>query len=449
MHRLYSARWLCANPPEMLPDGALVVADDIIKAVGPRDALKAQFPDAIESSWGAAVLLPGLVNCHTHLELTLMRGYLEQEEHDFFAWLAKLTQARNELLTPEDLYVSAVCGLIEAARAGVTCVGDASAEGETTLRALPTVGLRGVAFYESFGPDARLAQENFRQLRAKLESLRQWETPLARLGVSPHAPYTVSAPQLELITAYALGENLPMMLHAAESAAEDALLRYGNGPFAERLRQRGIEWHAPRVSPVQYLHGLGVLRARPLLAHCIRVDTHDLELISESGAAIAHCPKSNAKLNHGRASYGNFLAAGVRVGLGSDSVASNNLCDMLEEARFAVLLARSAGETVNAAHTLTTATLGGAQALQMEQITGTLEVGKQADFCVVALDGAHQMPLHDPLAALIMAASGRDVRLTVVAGREIYREGHVLTVDEDYWQARLRESAAKLSNGRI
>lgn len=444
MTTIYRAQWLCAEPSARLSDGALAVTDTKITAVGLASAVQSQFPTAQVVDLGAAVLLPGFVNCHTHLELTLMRGFLEAEESDFFAWLGKLTAARNTRLTPEDLYVSAVCGLIEAARAGITCVGDASAEGHTTLRALREVGLRGVVFYESFGPDPAQAQENFRQLGERLASLREYETPLARLGISPHAPYTVSAPQLEFITDYALAHQTPLMMHAAESAAEDELLRYGRGPFAARLQQRGIVWHAPRLSPVAYLEKLGVLRAKPLLAHCIRTDDNDLAILAAHDTAIAHCPKSNAKLYHGRARYAAFRAHGLRVGLGSDSVASNNLCDMLEEARFAVLLARTGNDVVTAPEMLGTATLGGAQALRLEQDIGCLRVGAEADFCAVTLAAAHQLPVNNPFAALMMASSGRDVRLTVVAGREIYRDGQMLTLDENYWRTRLRESAAKL-----
>lgn len=444
MTRIYRADWLMPAPPATLPDGALAVTGTKITAVGPASEVRAQFPAAPLTDLGAAVLLPGFVNCHTHLELTLMRGFLEAEEGDFFAWLMKLTAARNTRLTSEDLYVSAVCGLIEAARAGVTCVGDASAEGHTTLRALHTVGLRGVVFYESFGPDPAHAQENFRQLRERLTELREYATPLARLGVSPHAPYTVSATQLELITDYALTHDLPIMMHAAESAAEDELLRHGRGPFAERFWQRGIGWSAPQISPIAYLEKCGVLRAKPLLAHCIRTDDNDLAILAAHDVSVAHCPKSNAKLYHGKARYAAWREHGLRVGLGSDSVASNNLCDMLEEARFAALLARAGGDVVSASEMLAVATSGGAKALRLEQDTGTLRVGAEADFCAVGLTGAHQLPINDQVAALVMASSGRDVRLTVVAGQEIYYNGRMLTVDENYWHARLQASAVKL-----
>src|ERR1041385_2217071 len=146
--------------------------------------------------------------------------------------------------------------------------------------ALQDVGLRGVVYQESFGPDARLAQENFEQLKGKLDQLRAQESELVRAGVSPHAPYTVCAPQLELIAELALSEGLSLMMHAAESEAEDLLLREGCGAFAEGFVRRSIEWKAPQMSTIQYLKQVGVLDTQPLLAHCIRVDNNDIETLS-------------------------------------------------------------------------------------------------------------------------------------------------------------------------
>lgn len=445
MTKLYCARWVMPVMSSPVADGAVAVEGERIAGVGTREALMTEFPHAPVKDFGEAAILPGLVNAHSHLELTAMRGFLEREEGDFFAWLKKLTIARLERMTPDDLYVSAAWGAIEAARAGVTCVGDASDTASASLMALRDVGLRGIVYQESFGPDPKLAREHFEKLREKVLRLREFESELVRLGVSPHAPYTVSAPQLEMIAAYSLAENLPLMMHAAESEAETLLMLEGRGPFAESLARRSIEWHAPRVSPVQYLSAHGILSARPLLAHCIRVDEADLETLREADARIAHCPKSNAKLGHGRAPFADFLKHGLKVGLGSDSVASNNTCDLLEEARFAALVSRAGGDTmdnqrmIKAEDALHAATLGGARALGLEQHTGALVAGMQADLAIVSLDGAHQQPVHDPSAAVIFASSGRDVRLTMVAGREIFSEGRVNTVDKERLRARVKE----------
>ncbi len=449
---LYSARWVLPIASPSIEEGAIAIDGSQITDVGTRASLIGKYPEAKVHNYPGAVILPGLINAHSHLELTAMRGFLESEESDFTGWLRKLTVARLEFMTSEDRYVSAAWGAIEAVRAGVTALADASDCGYESMNALRDVGMRGLVFQESFGPDPRLADDNFSKLTDKIARLEELETPQVKVGLSPHAPYTVCGRQLELISEFALTEELPVMMHAAESIAEEMLLREGRGTFAEALANRGIEWHAPGLSTVQYLKRHCVLQTRPLLAHCIRVDNADIETLKESGARIAHCPKSNAKLGHGRAPFSVFLDRGIAVGLGSDSVASNNTCDILEEARFATLLARSEIDQVDgqrmlvATDALHAATTGGARALGLEDQTGELRAGLQADFAVVSLAGAHQLPSYDPISTLIFASSGRDVVLTVVAGREVFSAGKVMTIDEERLAARMKEISIKLSN---
>ena len=450
MNTLYCARWVLPVTSEAIEDGAVAVEGQSIAAVGRKVSLKEKYPSARLADFGDAIITPGFVNAHSHLELTAMRGFLEREESAFPAWLGKLTLARLEHMTAEDLYISAAWGAVEAARAGVTTLADASDAAGASLRALNDVGLRAIVYQESFGPDPRLARENFEKLRDKMGRLREHETGLVRAGVSPHAVYTVCAPLIELITSYALDENLPVMMHAAESEAEELLVLKGLGPFAKGLERRGIEWRAPGLSVIQYLERVGLLQARPVLAHCIRTNEEDVERIVRAGAGIAHCPKSNAKLGHGKAPFATFLNLEARVGLGSDSVASNNVCDMLEEARFAALLSRAAGERlssgemVGARKMLLTATLGGARATGLEERVGALAEGLQADLIVINLSDAHQQPHYDPESALVFSSSAHDVLLTMVAGREIFRDGRVLTVDEERLGARMKEIQGKL-----
>jgi cytosine/adenosine deaminase-related metal-dependent hydrolase len=464
MTTLYCARWVLPVSSTAIADGSIAVDGETIVAVGPRTPLVTQFPQATVRDFGESAIIPGLVNAHSHLELTVMRGFVEKEETDFFAWLKKLTIARLERMSADDLNVAAAWGGCEAVRAGVTCVADASDSALESMNALRDVGLRGIVFQESFGPDPQLAKENFEKLKTKIARLRERETTLVKCGVSPHAPYTVCAPQLEMIANFSVTESLPLMMHAAETTMEVSLMRQGRGPFAEGLRSRGIEWRAPGVSTIQYLNDHGVLESRPLLAHCIYVDESDLETLKQTQTRVAHCPKSNAKLGNGVAPFARFLEKGITVGLGSDSVASNNTCDLLEEARFALLLARAdstakvratneAGNDngqpnscLNAAIALQTATIGGARALGLQGQIGELGEGLQADFAVVALDGPHQVPAYDPTSTLIFASSGRDVSRTVVAGREVYCDGRVTTVDEDRLRARMKEIAEKLAS---
>jgi 5-methylthioadenosine/S-adenosylhomocysteine deaminase len=445
MTTLYCARWILPLSSPEIADGAVAVDDQKIVSVGNRNTLVEQFPEAATLDLGESAIIPGLINAHSHLELTAMRGFLEGETADFFAWLRKLTQARLDRMTADDLKVSASWGACEAARAGVTCVADASDAALQSLSALDDVGLRGIVFQESFGPDPRLAHENFEKLTTKIAGLRERETSLVNVGVSPHAPYTVCSPQLQMISRFALDEKLPLMMHAAETEMEVSFLREGRGPFAEGLRSRGIEWRAPGVSTIQYLYDVGVLETKPLLAHCIHVDEADLETIKQTGTRVAHCPKSNAKLGHGIAPFARMIDKRIDVGLGSDSVASNNTCDLLEEARFALLLSRSNGNCdLNCYHILRAATLGGAHSLGLAGKVGELKAGLQADFAVVSLDGTHQIPSYGPAETLIFASSGRDVTMTVVAGREVYRDGRVMNADEERLRARMNENARKL-----
>jgi 5-methylthioadenosine/S-adenosylhomocysteine deaminase len=448
MTKIYSGRWVLPIASAALDYGAVAINGDKIVAVGDTNEIAARFPQATVTDFGSSVILPGLVNAHSHLELTVMRGFLESEEHDFFAWLRKLTIARMAMGS-DDLFVSAACGAIEAARAGITCIGDSSSVATRTMKAVGEIGLRAVVYQESFGPDPTVAEQSVAGLRREVDAMHALETSTLRAGVSPHAPYTVSAPQLELISRMAIDDELPLMMHAAESQAERSLMLEGAGAFADGLRKRNIEWRAPGISTIQYLARHGVMEAKPLLAHCITVDEQDIETIRVTGASVAHCPKSNAKLRHGHAPFAKFLDADLRVGLGSDSVASNNNCDMLEEARFALLSARATendkgSESLNATRALFAATLGGARALGLDHETGSLREGLQADLTIVGLDGVHQQPVTNPVDALIFSSSGRDVRMTMVAGKEVYRDGQSVAVDDNAFVSRLAAVRQKL-----
>ena len=443
MITIYAATWVLPAVSAPIADGAIAIEGSKIQSVGNRTVLRQKYPAADLKTFDNCAIIPGLVNAHSHLELTAMRGYLEKEETDFFAWLRKLTIARLERMTLDDIHVSALWGACEAVRAGVTCVADASDVAVMSVRALKDVGLRGTVFQESFGPDPNLVRENFEKLNAKVTELRELETDLLRIGVSPHAPYTVCGEQLELIADYAQAEALPLMMHAAESAAEESLIREGCGIFADGLAKRNIEWTTPGISVIQYLRDRHVLEIQPLLAHCIRVDKSDLEILAKTKTKIAHCPRSNAKLGHGRAPFAAFLKESIDVGLGSDSVASNNTCDILEEARFAALLGRMDAPT-SADQVFSAATIGGARCLGLGGSIGQLSEGAAADFAVLSLSGAHQLPIYDPTVAAIFSSSGRDVVMTVVAGNEVFKDAVISNVDEERLRARMNEVRAKL-----
>ena len=425
----------------------MVVDDSRIVGVGALEQIKGQFPGAEIEDFGEAAILPGFVNCHSHLEITSMRSMLDDVEHDFRAWLLRLNGLRAEL-TDEDICAAAVAGAIEGARAGVTCFGDIGRMGHAGLAALKEVGLRGVVFQETeFSPDNRTADEDFIKLAAKYEALREEETELVRVGLSPHSPYTVGSRLFELIAQYSILNRIPLTIHAAESADETELLAHGTGLFRGFYERFDLEWESPHCSSIEYLERLGVLSARPLLAHCVTVSDRDIRRIEANGVGVAHCPKSNAKFGHGYAPLEAFLDAGITVGLGSDSVASNNLCDMLEESRFAALSARNrAGSKrfITPKEMLEAATLGGAKALGLDHTIGTLDAGKQADIAVVSLANISQQPVNDVCTALVFASNARDIVMTMVAGREVYRGGVTTTIDEAEIKHRVAEIRDKL-----
>lgn len=421
--KILAAEYVLPISSEPIRNGAVAFDGSEIVFVGTLSDAKLKFPSAEIEDFGQAAILPGFVNCHSHLEITSMRGALDDVEHDFSAWLFKLNGLRAEL-SDDDIRAAAVLGAMEGARAGVTCFGDIGRMGYAGVHALKTVGLRGVVFQETeFSPDNRTADEDFLKLAAKYEELRSEETDLVHIGLSPHAPYTVGSKLFELIAQYAILNRVPLSIHAAESADEHTLLTQGEGFFSTIYEKFGVEWESPHCTPIEYLERLGVLSTRPLLAHCVTVSDSDIGKIEANGAKIAHCPKSNAKFGHGYAPFEKFLNAGISVGLGSDSVASNNVCDLLEESRFAIFAARNregSERFIQAKAALEIATLGGAKAMSLDHLIGTLEVGKQADIAVISLEHVAQKPVTDVHAALVFSSNARDAALTLVAGNEVY-----------------------------
>jgi 5-methylthioadenosine/S-adenosylhomocysteine deaminase len=354
-------------------------------------------------------------------------------------------------LSTDDLLDSARIGALEAVRAGVTTCGDTCDTG-LALEALVEAGIGGIVFQEVFGPDPAQAADSIARLDEKVARLeaRAGDRARVRIGLSPHAPYTVSAELFGAVARFARERNLPVAIHAAESAAEEAYVRDGVGPFADRLAARGIATTARGASTISYLADLGVLESRPLLIHAVRATDADLDAVAASGSRIAHCPKSNAKFGHGVARLRAMRERGIDVGLGTDSVASNNVVDMLDEARAAVLLARATSRDAGAlrAHdALALATQGGARALGLDDEIGSLEAGKRADFCAVALDGLHTLPVYDVETALVFSATARDVALTVAAGRVVFdRDAATQTLlDEARLVVRLGEIRDKIA----
>lgn len=446
--KIFSAKYLLPISSESIKNGAVAVEKDKIKVVGKTSELIQKFPGAKHKDFGEAVIMPGFVNCHSHLEITALRGFLDDVDGDFFSWLLKLTKARDKILSESDIETAAIFGGSEGVKAGVTCFGDIGRSGKAGFNSLKTNGVRGVLFQETeFSPSNETAEEDFEKLKEKFLKLKESETELVKAGISPHAPYTVSRKLFEKITDYTIAENIKISIHAAESAQEQNLMLRGEGFFSDLYKRENINWETPKMSSIEYFSEIGVLKAKPLLAHCVKVSENDLRLISESDSAIAHCPKSNAKFGHGVAPLGNFFENNIRVGFGSDSVASNNTCDILEEARFATLLARTREDQkhfFDARKMIETATIGGAKAIGSEKEIGSLEAGKQADIIAISLSESAQMPVYDVYSTLLFTTNARDVIWTMVSGEELYKNGELKKIDESKVKAQMKDIAAKL-----
>ena len=439
----YHANWILPVTGPAIQNGTIVVEGDKIAWVGPRAHAPAAQP-AGDEELGDVILVPGLVNTHTHLDLTVMRGFLE--ELGFFHWIRTLTAARAELKY-DDLLASAKLGILEGFRNGVTTFAD-TAPSPAGLDAMRALGARGIAYREVFGPDPRQWSASLDELRRAVRAMKTYETPMVRIGVSPHAPYSVSDELFAAVAAFAEENHLPVATHVAESEDESDLIENAEGAFAAFLHGRKIDVKPRGRSPIDMLHKNGILAQRALLIHCVRADAEDVKLIASHGCGVAHCPVSNAKLGHGVAPLTALLDQGVHVGLGSDSMASNNRMDLLAEARIAILAQRGMAhrdDLLTARDAIELATIGGARALGLGASIGSLEAGKQADFAAFRLPVEHG-PLYDPYDALVWSGSGATAARVVIAGQERVRDGAVIGVNVQAVADCVAVAATRLAN---
>jgi cytosine/adenosine deaminase-related metal-dependent hydrolase len=381
-------------PP--IEDGAVLVgADGRIAAVGPNARVPApRNGESLEFRDG--ILTPGLVNLHTHLELTHLAG--QNGERDFAKWIRRVRDLKDAT-PPESFQAGAERGLHDCWARGVTCIAETGSTG-AAMQALVRFGGRGIVFQEVFGPSPSQVPASMAELEQQVLRLRRLTTSQRRVGVSPHAPYTVSESLFRRVANFARQEGLPIAVHVAESQEETELVRYGAGPFAEALRSRGIVVEPHHCSPVQYLHGLGVLRPGTLAIHCVQVDADDVQTLKTSRVAVAHCPRSNRAHAHGTAPISLLREAGVTIGIGTDSLVSVPDLDVWAEARVSWFGAEEA---------LRVLTIEGALALGWEREIGSLEKGKAGDLAVFGYSPPQRLP--PPPGAL----------LTVIAGRVVHR----------------------------
>ena len=395
MLRIRAGRVHPVTAPSFEDGAVLVDANGRIGAIGPNASVPAphgttslEFPDA--------ELLPGLVNCHTHLELMHLGGGMQHDEPEFLGWIRRI-RALKEATPAEAFYEAAVAGILDGWARGVTCIAETGSTG-AVMRALHDLGGRGIVYQEVFGPDPKRCNESMADLQAAILQLRRLTTSQLLMGVSPHAPYTVSRELYDAVAMYARVEKLPIAVHVAESPDEVLLVRDGAGAFAKALRARGIPVEPRRVSPVAYLVQRGVIGRGTLCIHAVQVDEGDVELLRSYRATVAHCPRSNAAHRHGRMPLELFLHARVPIGLGTDSVVSVGALDLWAEAD-------AAGLRNDAA--LRALTIEGARALGWASQIGSLEVGKAADLAVFSHAARRRStPSH---ASLLTVVSGRIV----------------------------------------
>ena len=413
--RLLLARWLFPVGRPSIRDGAVAVRGGAIVAVGERADLLAAHPEAGRLDLGDAALLPGLVNCHTHLELP--GPPLEAPEGCFARWLvAVIARRRGQPPTAETAQAEASARLLLAC--GTTAIGEVSSTGQS-LTPLLQAGLRGILYREVLGLAPGEAPARADAARRDIGRMGQAaQGTLLRIGLSPHSAYSLSEELLAACRILGRETAAPSCIHVAESPEEAVLLSGGDGPIRDLLYPAVGQEAPPRrraSSPVAYLETLGVLEGGLLLIHAVHVDGKDRRLLAAQGVGVAHCPRSNARLSGAVAPVPAYLREGIPVGLGTDSLASVETLDLWDEMRAA--LAAHGGQ-LTAAQVLEMATLGGARVLGLAGEVGSLEAGKRADLTAVPAGG---IVASDPEGSLIAGASGAEVLLTMVEGRIRHR----------------------------
>ncbi len=400
----------------ILNDGAIAVVGDTIVAVGASEQVAAQYRAKRIIDARGALVLPGLINAHTHMAMSLFRGLAE--DHALEDWLKKYifpAEARN--VTPDFVFWGTKLSMLEMIRGGTTTVADMYYFEDDVARALKDGGMRGVLGETIIGfpaPDNKTAEAAIAYTKKFLDSWNH--DALITAAVAPHAIYTCSEQLLIQAAALAREYHAPILMHLAEAPYEMEVSRHEHG-----------------LSPVQYLARIGVLGPDLLGAHCVWVDGADIRTLAQYGVGCSFNPSSNMKSAAGLMPAPEMLAAGVAVGIGSDGPASNNNQDMFEEMDLGAKLqkfARMDPKALPAEQVVAMATITGARALHMEKQIGSLEVGKKADVIVVDISSPHATPMYDAYAEIVYASKESDVRTTIIAGRLIMEDRKMLTLDE-------------------
>jgi 5-methylthioadenosine/S-adenosylhomocysteine deaminase len=400
---------------QVLAPGAVAIDGTEIVDVDTPQAIAARYRAAESIDASGQIVLPGLVNTHTHAPMVMYRGLAD--DLALMDWLQKyIFPAEARTVSPEMVRIGTKLAALEMIESGTTTYADMYYFEEEIARTTLEAGLRGIlgqTIIQFPVADAATPAEGLKRAEAFIKAFKG--DTLITPAVAPHAMYTLDAGTLKASAELGRRYQVPVIIHLAETADEAKIAR---------------DQH--RMSPTAYLESLGFWGPRTLAAHGVWVDDADIEIIKRRQVGVSHNPESNMKLASGTAPVVKYLAAGVRLGLGTDGAASNNDLDMFEAMRQAGFLAKHASgdpTALPAQGALDLATIGGARALGMETEIGSLERTKKADLILVGTSRARQTPLYDPVSHLVYVTRGDDVRTTIVNGKVLMKDGVLRTLD--------------------
>ncbi len=417
------------NPDgRIISDGAVAVHGDRITAVGPADEVGVTNAREIIDANGG-IIMPGLINTHTHAAMTLFRGLAD--DLPLMNWLNDHIFPAEAMLDADKVHAGAMLGCAEMLLSGTTCFCDMYLFEDAVAQAAHHSGMRAVVgevLYDFPSPNYGSFANGFAYTRDLIDTWK--DDPLVTIAVEPHSPYLCAPELLTEAAAIARANRLPLVIHLSETRKEvhDLQERYG-------------------ARPVQHLANLGLLDANLLACHCVVLSDDEMDLLAEHEVKVSHNPESNMKLASGVSPVIELIDRGVCTGLGTDGCSSNNNLDLFAEMDTAAKLhkATSLDPTVmNAATVLRMATIDGARALGLEAVTGSLETGKQADLIVIDTRQPHLTPMYHPASHLVYAVGGGDVCATVVSGRLLMKDRQLLHMDLDKVMADARQIAAEV-----
>ncbi|MBU1004153.1 MAG: amidohydrolase [Proteobacteria bacterium] len=409
----------------VIEDAAVAITGGVVTAVGPRVEMESSSAPKSRLDLGPCLVMPGLINAHTHVSMTLLRGLAD--DLPLMEWLTKNIFPVEQKLTPELVRLGALLGCAEMLRTGTTCFCDMYLMESAVAEAVHQAGIRArvgeviFAFPSPAYPDLDGALDVARNLE------RRWkDDSRLRTAVMPHAVYTTNPALLERSFALAEELDVPLHMHLAESASETA----------QCLEQTGQR-------PVAYLNSLGLLGPRTLAAHCVDLTDGEIQLLADSGTCISHCPESNMKLASGFCPAQKLLDAGAKLGIGTDGACSNNNLNMFTEMGTTALVQKvhRMDPTVLCAQTvLDMATLGGAACLHWPEL-GSIQPGKVADLIALDLTRPNMLPMYNPASHAVYATNGGEVRLTMVEGEVLYQDGVYSRLDYPALLSEIQDAA--------